>query len=270
MTKGADTPAQKLAQAKKQAADAIDNYCARYLTSPVVGTLRKDAEAKFSLHKETYNLYKDNALSISADIGTVTHKGKKLDESGEKAVEVMQDINDWFSYCDTVFDEYKEILAQAREEQRQQEESELAQPLAEEPVGEMAAGEKEPESATEEPPPDVKEEPAGTGEGDTAMATEGGEAASADEVAGSAENTESAGEDTGEDEEYKEWLGQASGARLGILKKEGRVPDFADNDDNPLQAKVWQYESDDGSSCRQYNFKNNKATAKKLKGECPL
>lgn len=72
--------------------------------------------------------------------------------------------------------------------------------------------------------------------------------------------------------EYKSLLTKLQGDRLKILKAEGRLPDFVDDEEyNYQKAKIWQYEKANGSKCSMYTFKNNQLakTQKNLKGQCP-
>jgi len=72
--------------------------------------------------------------------------------------------------------------------------------------------------------------------------------------------------------EYKSLLSKVQGDRLKILKEEGRLPDFVDDEDyNYQKAKIWQYEKANGSKCNMYTFKNNQLakTQKNLRGQCP-
>lgn len=88
-----------------------------------------------------------------------------------------------------------------------------------------------------------------------------------------ADDETDAGEDfaASDDDYLQELLAASQGDRKQILTQEKRAPDFMDNEEQPMQAKVWMYEKEDGSECRVYRFKGDKqASLKTNRGECPM
>ena len=59
----------------------------------------------------------------------------------------------------------------------------------------------------------------------------------------------------GDDPYWDELLTKVTGAKLGILIKYQREPDMSNNDEFPIRASVWKYDSDTGTGCIVYKFK---------------
>jgi len=74
-----------------------------------------------------------------------------------------------------------------------------------------------------------------------------------------------------EDEELAAAINALQGGKRKTLQKEGRFPDYMDDEDFDLnKSKYWQYEADDGSRCTTYTFRGNDVIKTSTQGgECP-
>jgi hypothetical protein len=72
-------------------------------------------------------------------------------------------------------------------------------------------------------------------------------------------------------EEYQKTMSKSTDDRLKILKNEGRLPDYVNDEDGDYQkSNIWQYENEKQNQCNIYQFKDNQLLeTKNLSGECP-
>ena len=227
--------------AKREVVLAVNEYCANRLNNPSLPVS--------SLY-ENYLAAKQKALSIYPQIVNQIHQATLIDMGTSEETNLSQSIQDWFNYCDTVF---------ARQTDNDSEPVPAISQLS--PISMAMVG---PEGPT---PPNLKSPAATTSptppENNPANATkaEPKPAQSRDDIT----------ELDFDQEEYQQIVSTSTADRLKVLKNEGRLPDYVNDEDSDYQkANTWQYENEEQNLCNIYKFKENKLVeSKNLSGECP-
>lgn len=228
--------------AKREVVLAINEYCARHpnnSSTPVA-----------SLY-ESYLAAKQKALSIYPEIVNQIHQATLIDRSTGKENNLSQSIKDWFNYCDAVF-------------ARPTNASEPVPAISPLPPTSMAmVGPEGPTLPNSKSPAAIPPAPLEN------------KVASTDDIEVKnkpAQPEEDATDEPDlEQEEYQEIMSKSVDDRLKILKNEGRLPDYVnDEDSNYQKANIWQYENEEQNQCNIYQFKDNQLLeTKNLSGECP-
>ena len=220
--------------AKREVVLAINEHCANHLNNPTLPVA--------GLY-ENYQAAKQKALAIYPQIVNQIHQATLIDISTGKETNLSQSIKDWFNYCDAVF---------------------ASQNNTSEPV--PAISTLSPTSmamvGSEGPTPPNLKSPAAT-----SPTPSENKIASTKEAQADDDNTEP----DFDQEEYQQVMAESTDDRLKVLKDEGRLPDYVDNEDSDYQkANTWQYENEKQNQCNIYKFEANKlAESKNISGECP-
>jgi hypothetical protein len=231
--------------AKREVVLAINEYCANRLNNPA---------SPVSSLQEKYLAAKQKALTIYPQIINQIHQATLLDMGTGKEANLSQSIQDWFNYCDAVF------THQTDASQPMPSISQLS-PVGMAmvgPEGPTAPDSKSPAATTSPTPPKP-----------TAAAKAEAKLEQPEEDATKPEDDVT--EPDFAQEEYQQVMSQSTADRLKVLKDEGRLPDYVNDDDSDYQkANLWQYENEEQNQCNTYKFAENKLVeSKNLSGECP-
>lgn len=224
--------------AKREVVLAINEYCAKRLKNPSIPV----AELY-----ESYLTAKQKALATYPQIVNQIHQATLIDMNTGEETNLSQSIQDWFNYCDAAF-------APPTDDSKPAPSISQLSPIS------MAM--VEPEGPT---PPNSKP-PAAPPENNVADAqAEAQSAQSEDDI------TEPDFDADFDQEEYQQLVSNSTADRLKVLKKEGRLPDYVNDEDSDYQqANIWQYENEKQNQCNIYQFKDNKLIeSNNLSGECP-
>jgi hypothetical protein len=226
--------------AKREVVLAINEYCAKRLKNPSIPV----AELY-----ESYLAAKQKALATYPQIVNQIHQATLIDMGTGEATHLSQSIQDWFNYCNAVFapptDDSKPVPSISQ-------------------LSPISMAMIEPQGPT---PPDSKS-PATTTSPKNNVASAQAEAQSAQPEE---DITESDFDADFDQEEYQQVVSNSTADRLKVLKKEGRLPDYVNDEDYDYQqANIWQYENEKQNQCNIYQFKDNQLVeSKNLAGECP-
>jgi len=231
---------KKNEEAKQQVVLAINEYCANYALNP--------KGASSSLHNN-YQTAKQKAMKIYPDIIKEYYVATfKNPTNGGEDNRFNKSVKEWFDYCDKVFAGQKEKLLTTPipPNNSPPPEEGPTPPTVSQDKGKVLA--HPPTSDTSTPAKTSSPAPSKTEESVTEERTDDDKS------------------------EYQNVMNRMKGDRLKILKEEGRLPDFVNDEDYDYQkATIWQFEKDSGNKCSIYNFKEEQLvkTQKDLKGECP-
>lgn len=263
---------QKNAQAKKQALLAINDLCLKYLADPI---------GPSSPLYPSYQQARQKALELYPNVAQQYHIASLVETATGKQHSFNWPIAAWFEHCDRAFQNPTPAHTPPNpaEDAGSQEGPMLptegpALP-ATTPKGKPEEGNAPPSQNAET---DLEEGPQFVDETANSPPTpldqkENGEAAIAETE--ETVETETTEEVAGEDEDLRQYqilLSTSKGDRIKILKREGRLPDFVDDEDYDYQkASIWQYELVDTEKCNVYHFKNERLVKeeKNLAGACP-
>ncbi|MDY6991365.1 MAG: hypothetical protein SVR94_01995 [Pseudomonadota bacterium] len=218
--------------AKRQVVLAVNEYCAHYLRA----SKRKQNEEL----KNNYNVAKQKALTLYPDIVRQFHQATVTDLDTGLEKNFNKTIKAWFDFCDKVFADELEVATHSL---NTLEDKEFSATVSDEGPLPLSI------PSTQKPIDNASETQKTTTE----------------------DNADENNVEVGIDSEYRQTLIDLEADRRQILKKEGRLPDYIDDDEGRLkQAKTWQYETDEGDQCHIYQFKENKLVqSKTLTSECP-
>lgn len=286
---------KKQQAAKREVFLAINEYCANFLRNP-----SSDVESLF----ESYQTAKQKALEFYPQIVNQVYQATVMDRENGQEVNLNQTIQAWFAHCEAAFqppqtqDEPPPVgpipmismspanLALIEKEGPRPpsipEQAEIS--ITEKPNTETDSLKTKETTATgadhttenialletqqqntpllQQPTENEKEEVLDDTEEEIAE----------DDMADTDDEEYTDADYERElQEEFQKVIATLSGERLTILKKEGRVPDYVDHDDGVYhQAKIWQYEEEEGNRCQIYIFKGNKLSQSKTEmEECP-
>ena len=226
--------------AKREVVLAINEYCASRLNNSTIPVS--------SLY-DNYLAAKQKALGIYPQIVNQVHQATLIDMDTGKEINLNQSIKDWFNYCDAVFahqtDASKPIPS--------------ISPMS--PTSMAIVGSEGPilpnsKSPTATPSAPVENKIVST---------------PVENKPAQPEKDTTDDEPDLEQEEYQEIMSTSTDDRLKILKSEGRLPDYVNDEDSDYQkANIWQYENEIQNQCNIYQFNNNQLVENKtLSGECP-
>jgi len=193
--------------------------------------LRPSKQKQNEALKNNYNAAKQQALTLYPDIIRQFHQATVTDLDTGLEKNFNKTIKAWFDFCDKVFAGELEV---ATDSLKTPEDKEFSAAVSDEGPLPLSIPPKPAEQTNE-----TQKAPA---------------------------------EDNMDiDDEYRQTLIDLEADRRQILKKEGRLPDYVDDEESRLkQARTWQYESDEGDQCHIYQFKENKLVqSKTLATECP-
>lgn len=225
--------------AKREVVLAINEYCAhRPNNSSIPG-------ASLS---EKYLAAKQKALSIYPEIVNQIHQATLIDRNTGKENNLSQSIKDWFNYCDAVF----------AQQTNASEPVPSSLPLP--PTSMAMVGAEGPTLPNSNSPAAIPPAPLENKVAATEVTTKP-----------SQPEEDATDESDLAQEEYQEIMSKSADDRLKILKNEGRLPDYVnDEDSNYQKSNIWQYENEEQNQCNIYKFKDNQLLeTKNLSGECP-
>lgn len=259
-------PLNARARAMAHASRAIRGFCAAYARPPYsAGPVN---HRRLERDWAAYRQDRRQAERFFPAIGKTKLTAPWPSKATAPSREMTQTMAQWFARCDKAFPAYQQAIANrpaavtspppavpakailpptAPTESEEME----APPASEEETSEETITEPaSDETAEEEMPPETSEE----------------EEAPVDEE----------GEGMTEAEEealYNEVTAKSSGDRADLLDSEGRLPDFADDEEKIHKAKLWQFEYEDESGtifCVEFKFAGNTIDAEEeFDGECP-
>lgn len=247
----AEAVLKKTEQAKVHVQAAIDQACVTYLLTPTTPPIISPLYAKFKGERQ-------KSIDTYAEIVKQYYSITVIDRITNEKMEVSKTIALWFEYCDDAFN-HKLSLATADNPAKAAKLDDLS--AEEEAVGPLPPTNIEEESTAE----------ATTDEENRVDASNDVMETDNEDIADTEDMMDEEDAEMEEDPEYAKALKTYKGGKFETLDNEGRLPDFTDHEDNNLKiAKIWQYETEDGSECITYTFKGNKVTKRKeSRGECP-
>lgn len=247
---------EKSTSAQRQVFLAVNEYCAHYLRDPKIPLS--------PLYKK-YETAKQKALELYPNIVQQVHQAMIYDAASGEEKNISKTVSAWFEDCESAFLRQGAIGPIPPNTSMSQIIQDNSKSIKQIPPAITTI-----DSPKEKPSESIQE---------IDSSHEKKEAIQEDKVA--VEENELAEEENEiQDEEdyrkemeaeYQSVMKTMSADRLNILKKEGRVPDYVDDEDGHYKkSKIWQYEAEDESQCSTYHFKGNKLTqSKTLKGVCP-
>ncbi len=255
---------QKIEQAKQEITIAVNQNCVQFLRTP---------ETKSRHLYDNYVAAKQKALALYPRIVKQFHEITTVDPDTEEATTEVKTVKYWINLCEEAFLEqgYEETPSVATVPIVPQDDTAILQ--LPEIVGDMpdttAPIAPAPTAAPVVPDPVI-----------TVVAPQDNQAISDEEVDEMDDSNDEGDDISGmsgmavievsDDDEYQTILSKVQGDRLKILTTEKRLPDFNNDDEGITEnATEWQYETEDGSQCITYVFKDNGLIhTKNNKGEC--
>ena len=271
----------KIEAAKEQVTIAINQHCLSYLRS-----LDSEEALNEGVDSPLYPKYQEaqrKALAIYPDILKQFHDVTIVDTELNEEQTETKTVDAWFAKCNEAFtaDIKEELLlgdGETIDTTTMMEVLEEGIPT-ESDTTDAATTEDEPftEPETVSPPTESTDlegpmmPPRPPVADDTSSIEQ--ESTFAEEAVPATEEGDEFAEDEifTEDEELAAALNALQGGKRKTLQKEGRFPDYMDDEDFDLnKSKYWQYEADDGSRCTTYTFRGNDVIKTSTQGgECP-
>jgi hypothetical protein len=225
--------------AKREVVLAINEYCAHR---------SNNSSTPVASSYENYLAAKQKALSIYPEIVNQIHQATLIDMGTGKETNLSQSIKDWFNYCDAVFAHQANASVPTPS-------ISPASPTSMATVGPEGPTLPNSKSPAATPPAPIENKV----------------------VSAEVKNKPTPLEENATDEpdlkqeEYQKTMSKSTDDRLKILKNEGRLPDYVNDEDGDYQkSNIWQYENEKQNQCNLYQFKDNQLLeTKNLSGECP-